>query len=76
MNSHLYVTHDQEEALRLSDRIAVFSKGIIDQIGTGPELYANPRTPIPLRTLVGHPSLTIMRLSLFVSLFAPRKIRR
>ncbi|WP_087001279.1 ABC transporter ATP-binding protein [Rhizobium sullae] len=40
----LYVTHDQEEALRLSDRIAVFSKGAIDQIGTGPELYASPRT--------------------------------
>ncbi len=40
----LYVTHDQEEALRLSDRIAVFSKGVIDQIGTGPELYANPST--------------------------------
>jgi putative spermidine/putrescine transport system ATP-binding protein len=40
----LYVTHDQEEALRLSDRIAVFSKGVIDQIGTGPELYAEPRT--------------------------------
>ena len=38
------VTHDQEEALRLSDRIAVFSKGVIDQIGTGPELYANPAT--------------------------------
>jgi putative spermidine/putrescine transport system ATP-binding protein len=30
--------------LRLSDRIAVFSKGVIDQIGTGPELYANPAT--------------------------------
>ena len=40
----LYVTHDQEEALRLSDRIAVFSKGVIDQIGTGPELYGNPAT--------------------------------
>ncbi|MQB10027.1 ABC transporter ATP-binding protein [Agrobacterium sp. ICMP 6402] len=40
----LYVTHDQEEALRLSDRIAVFSKGVIDQIGTGPELYAHPTT--------------------------------
>ena len=40
----LYVTHDQEEALRLSDRIAVFSKGVIDQIGTGPELYSNPST--------------------------------
>jgi putative spermidine/putrescine transport system ATP-binding protein len=40
----LYVTHDQEEALRLSDRIAVFSQGEIDQIGTGPELYAAPAT--------------------------------
>ncbi|MBX3567486.1 MAG: ABC transporter ATP-binding protein [Rhizobiaceae bacterium] len=40
----LYVTHDQEEALRLSDRIAVFSQGEIDQVGTGTELYAEPRT--------------------------------
>ncbi|MCM2293977.1 ABC transporter ATP-binding protein [Allorhizobium sp. BGMRC 0089] len=40
----LYVTHDQEEALRLSDRIAVFSRGVIDQIGTGEALYANPAT--------------------------------
>jgi putative spermidine/putrescine transport system ATP-binding protein len=40
----LYVTHDQEEALRLSDRIAVFSRGVIDQAGTGPELYADPAT--------------------------------
>lgn len=40
----LYVTHDQEEALRLSDRIAVFSRGVIDQVGTGTELYANPAT--------------------------------
>ncbi|MCX8997173.1 ABC transporter ATP-binding protein [Rhizobiaceae bacterium BDR2-2] len=40
----LYVTHDQEEALRLSDRIAVFSRGVIDQIGTGEELYSNPAT--------------------------------
>lgn len=40
----LYVTHDQEEALRLSDRIAVFSGGVIEQTGTGSELYANPAT--------------------------------
>ncbi|MCA8387912.1 ABC transporter ATP-binding protein [Burkholderia multivorans] len=38
----LYVTHDQEEALRLSDRIAVFNQGRIEQVGTGEELYANP----------------------------------
>ncbi len=42
----LYVTHDQEEALRLSDRIAVFSQGRIDQVGTGAELYANPSHPL------------------------------
>ena len=40
----LYVTHDQEEALRLSDRIAVFNKGRIEQVGTGPELYERPQT--------------------------------
>ena len=40
----LYVTHDQEEALRMSDRIAVFSKGVIDQVDTGEQLYANPAT--------------------------------
>ena len=38
----LYVTHDQEEALRLSDRIAVFNQGGIGQVGTGEALYANP----------------------------------
>ena len=40
----LYVTHDQEEALRLSDRIAVFSHGRIEQIGTGSDLYNAPRS--------------------------------
>jgi putative spermidine/putrescine transport system ATP-binding protein len=40
----LYVTHDQEEALRLSDRIAVFNKGRIEQIGTGEDLYAKPES--------------------------------
>ena len=40
----LYVTHDQEEALRLSDRIAVFNKGRIEQVGTGVDLYEQPST--------------------------------
>lgn len=40
----VYVTHDQEEALVLSDRIAVFNRGHIEQIGTGRELYDNPAT--------------------------------
>jgi iron(III) transport system ATP-binding protein len=40
----LYVTHDQKEALTLSDRIMVLSKGHVEQIGTPFELYSEPRT--------------------------------
>jgi putative spermidine/putrescine transport system ATP-binding protein len=38
----IFVTHDQEEALTMSDRIAVFNAGCIEQIGTPPELYEQP----------------------------------
>lgn len=38
----VYVTHDQEEALTLSDRIAVFSNGKLEQVGTPAEIYNNP----------------------------------
>jgi putative spermidine/putrescine transport system ATP-binding protein len=38
----IFVTHDQEEALTLSDRIAVFNQGRIEQIGTPTELYERP----------------------------------
>ncbi len=41
----LYVTHDQEEALSISDRIAVMSAGRIEQLGTAPEIYGSPATP-------------------------------
>ncbi|RWG22285.1 MAG: ABC transporter ATP-binding protein, partial [Mesorhizobium sp.] len=40
----VYVTHDQEEALVLSDRIAVFNRGRIEQVGTGRQLYDEPAT--------------------------------
>lgn len=38
----IYVTHDQEEALAMSDRIAVFHKGVCQQIGTPEEIYHQP----------------------------------
>jgi len=41
----VYVTHDQEEALTMSDRIAVMSNGAIVQVGTPVEVYEHPRTP-------------------------------
>ena len=40
----IYVTHDQEEALTLSDRIAVFNKGVVEQIGTPNEVYNHSAT--------------------------------
>jgi putative spermidine/putrescine transport system ATP-binding protein len=40
----LYVTHDQEEALGMSDRLAVFKDGRVEQVGTPAEVYERPRT--------------------------------
>jgi spermidine/putrescine ABC transporter ATP-binding subunit len=41
----IYVTHDQEEALALSDRIAIMREGRIDQLGTPDEVYEHPASP-------------------------------
>jgi putative spermidine/putrescine transport system ATP-binding protein len=41
----IFVTHDQEEALTMSDRIAVFNQGKIEQMGTPAEIYEHPTTP-------------------------------
>jgi len=40
----VYVTHDQEEALTMSDRLAVFSRGKVEQVGTPAEVYERPAT--------------------------------
>jgi putative spermidine/putrescine transport system ATP-binding protein len=41
----IFVTHDQEEALTMSDRIAVFNEGKIEQVGTPSEIYEKPASP-------------------------------
>jgi putative spermidine/putrescine transport system ATP-binding protein len=41
----IYVTHDQDEALTMSDRIAVFDAGRVEQVGTPAEVYEQPQTP-------------------------------
>ncbi|MFM2221105.1 MAG: hypothetical protein RLZZ553_853 [Verrucomicrobiota bacterium] len=40
----IYVTHDQEEALAMADRMAILSRGVIEQLGTPEEVYRNPHT--------------------------------
>jgi putative spermidine/putrescine transport system ATP-binding protein len=41
----IFVTHDQEEALTMSDRLAVFNQGKIEQIGSPADVYEHPKTP-------------------------------
>lgn len=52
----IYVTHDQEEALTISDRIAVMNKGVIEQITEPVELYKEPATKF-IADFVGHANL-------------------
>ncbi len=53
----VFVTHDQEEALSISDRVVVMNEGRIEQLGTPPEIYNQPRTRF-VASFVG--TLTIM----------------
>ena len=48
----IYITHDQSEALAMSDRVAVMSAGVVQQVGAPRELYDNPATPF-VATFVG-----------------------
>jgi putative spermidine/putrescine transport system ATP-binding protein len=52
----IFVTHDQEEAMSLSDRIALFNQGRIEQVGSPEELYAKPETLFAARFL-GDPNV-------------------
>ena len=48
-HTFIFVTHDQEEALTLSDRIAVMNEGVVEQVGTPQEIYEFPRTAFVAR---------------------------
>ncbi len=52
----VYVTHDQDEALTMSDRIAVMDRGRIVQLGSPAEIYENPRTAF-VATFIGESNL-------------------
>ena len=52
----LYVTHDQQEAMALADRIAVLKDGRIEQIGTPQELYHQPQSPF-VAGFIGRPQI-------------------
>jgi ABC-type sugar transport system ATPase subunit len=55
----VYVTHDQEEAMTLADRIAVFIEGRIVQVGTPREIYSMPRT-MAVAGFIGTPPMNLL----------------
>lgn len=60
----IYVTHDQEEALTMSDRIVVMNKGNIEQSGVSEEIYENPRTRF-VADFIGETNLILGEVSGF-----------
>ncbi|MCL2571701.1 MAG: ABC transporter ATP-binding protein [Defluviitaleaceae bacterium] len=58
----VYVTHDQEEALAISDRIAVMYEGVIQQLGTPESIYTRPYN-IFVSTFIGHSNLMTGKLT-------------
>ncbi|TDF41961.1 ABC transporter ATP-binding protein [Alteromonadaceae bacterium M269] len=56
----LYVTHDQEEAMTLADRIVVMNHGRVEQIGTPRELYEKPRTQF-VASFLGSPPMNFLK---------------
>jgi ABC-type sugar transport system ATPase subunit len=55
----VYVTHDQEEAMTIADRIAVFMEGRIEQVGTPAEVFARPAT-LAVADFIGSPPMNLL----------------
>lgn len=64
----LYVTHDQIEALSMSDRIVVIYKGVVQQIGTPADIYSNPANVL-VSSIVGSPSMNLLPVSIENGIF-------
>jgi multiple sugar transport system ATP-binding protein len=55
----IYVTHDQEEAMTMGDRLAIMNGGVLQQTGTPKEVYANPKSEF-VGGFVGSPSMNVL----------------
>ncbi len=58
----IFVTHDQEEAIELADRVVVLNKGVIEQVGTPDEIYDTPASPF-VHQFIGEASSLPVTLS-------------
>lgn len=55
-STFIYVTHDQEEALTMSDRIGIMHDGVLEQVGTPKDIYENPRSKF-VATFIGETNI-------------------
>ena len=69
----VYVTHDQEEALAMSDRIAVMNGGRVEQVGSPREIYAHPATPF-VADFIGSLNALDVRADELVGSFAMMRV--
>ena len=69
----VYVTHDQEEALAMSDRIAVMNGGRVEQIGSPREIYERPQTPF-VADFIGSLNTLDLRADELVGSFAMMRV--
>ena len=61
----IFVTHDQEEALSISDRIAIMRQGIVEQFGTPEDVYSRPETSYVAK-FIGNPQIEVVEAALAV----------
>src|SRR6188474_207461 len=69
----VYVTHDQEEALSMSDRIAVMNDGVVEQIGSPREIYERPESPF-VADFIGSLNTLDLRADELVGSFAMMRV--
>lgn len=71
----IYVTHDQQEAMAMADRIAVLNNGSIEQVGTPQNLYNKPRS-IFVASFVGRPQINIINsMNKYIQAIRPEDIK-
>jgi multiple sugar transport system ATP-binding protein len=66
----IYVTHDQSEALSISDRVAVMGRGKLHQVGTPEEVYTKPANEF-VATFIGSPPLNVMEMDVVGGVSSP-----
>ena len=66
----IYVTHDQSEALSISDRVAIIGSGRIHQVGTPKEIYSSPSDEFTA-TFIGSPPLNVFHVSVIGGFSSP-----